>query len=218
MLLLFATTLLLKRYSAQAVPLPNSTPGSLPSLSVFSAPICTRVDSSSSNSDQRSVLNILWSCFATTFACTWVSVHPNVPWKREGKWTVMGRRVYLMFFSILAPEFVIMWAFKQWRGAILIRQTVNEAIIKASTDRGMLPCCLEKPLFIQRLVRKPRARIMDYRTWSLSSDGRVSIMRNRSGKLLLGRVLRFGGARRSSSHTGGREWPWDIYLRYSESE
>lgn len=67
-------------------------------------------------------------------ACTWVSVHPNVPFKEEGKWTLLGRRVYLMFFSILAPELMIMWAFKQWRGAVMIKETVNDAIKKASPN------------------------------------------------------------------------------------
>lgn len=32
-----------------------------------------------------------------------------------------------MFFSVFAPEFMVMWAFKQWRGAVMIRETINEA-------------------------------------------------------------------------------------------
>lgn len=66
-----------------------------------------------------------------TFACTWVSVHPNVPWRNEGRWTLLARRIFLMIFSILTPEFMIMWALKQWIGAVMIRDAVNEASRKA---------------------------------------------------------------------------------------
>lgn len=123
MLLLITAVFLLKRYGTHAVPLPahfSTSP-------VFDAPVFARDDSSGGRTT-RTVLNILWSCLATTFACTWLSVHPNVPWCNEGKWTLLGRRLFLMFFSILAPEFMIMWAFKQWRGAVLIRETVNKSI------------------------------------------------------------------------------------------
>lgn len=126
MLLLIAVAFLLKHYGTHAVPLPASTPTS----AAFESPIFTR-DDTSDRCHTRTVLNILWSCLAITFACTWVSAHPNVPFKEEGKWTLLGRRVYLMFFSILAPELMIMWAFKQWRGAVMIKETVNDAIKKA---------------------------------------------------------------------------------------
>lgn len=32
-----------------------------------------------------------------------------------------------MLLSLMAPEIMIMWAFKQWRGAVMIRETVNKA-------------------------------------------------------------------------------------------
>lgn len=123
MLLLITAVFLFKRYGTHAVPLPTHFSTS----PVFDAPVFAR-DDSSSGCTTRTVLDILWSCLATTFACTWLSVHPNVPWRNEGKWTLLGRRIFLMFFSILAPEFMIMWAFKQWRGAVLIRETVNKSI------------------------------------------------------------------------------------------
>lgn len=31
---------------------------------------------------------------------------------------------------------MIMWAFKQWRGAVVIREAVNKAIRDASPDKG----------------------------------------------------------------------------------
>lgn len=134
MLLIFTLVFLLKQYGAQATPLPEPISGPSPP---FDTLVFARDESSSSDSSSRTVLGILWSCIATTFACTWVSVHPNVPFKGEGKWTLLGRRIYLMFFSILAPEIMVMWAFKQWRGARMIREVVNKAIIQASPDKSM---------------------------------------------------------------------------------
>lgn len=131
MFLLIAIGFILKRYGRQAVPLPTPSPAS----AAFSATIFAR-DTPSDGCNGRTVLDILWSCLATTFACTWVSVHPNVPFRGEGEWMLRFRRVYLMFFSILAPEFMILWAFKQWRGAVMIREAVNGALLEASTDKS----------------------------------------------------------------------------------
>ena len=81
--------------------------------------------------------DILWSCLATTFAVTWVSVHPNVPWLEETSWMVLKRRMFLMVLALLAPEVMIMWAFKQWRGAVMIKELVN----KAKPETCMSRCC-----------------------------------------------------------------------------
>ena len=122
MLLAFAFALLIKKYVTEAAPLPTQS-DHLTGASIFPQDVSTTVD----GCHDRTVWNILWSCLATTFACSWVSVHPNVPFKNEGDWEVRGRRVFLMFFSILAPEIMVMWAFKQWRGAVMIRESVNQA-------------------------------------------------------------------------------------------
>lgn len=74
----------------------------------------------------RSLWDILWSCLATTFACTWVSVHPNIPFIRESKASTRRWRVYLMIISLIAPEIMILWACKQLQGALVIRETVND--------------------------------------------------------------------------------------------
>ncbi|TFK44007.1 hypothetical protein BDQ12DRAFT_701673 [Crucibulum laeve] len=65
----------------------------------------------------RSVLDIVWGCLATTFLCTWVTVHPNIPSPREDWWWVAWRRAKAMYWSVVAPESTIIWAIRQWRGA-----------------------------------------------------------------------------------------------------
>jgi len=63
--------------------------------------------------DDRTVWSIVWSCFATLFACSWVAVHPNVPRATDSEALVLGRRLATMGCMLLAPELVICWAAKQ---------------------------------------------------------------------------------------------------------
>ena len=67
--------------------------------------------------DQRSMWDILWSCLATIFACSWVSVHPNIPGPNESQWRIFLRRLELMFWAVVGPEMIITWAFRQWLSA-----------------------------------------------------------------------------------------------------
>ncbi|KDR72294.1 hypothetical protein GALMADRAFT_74058 [Galerina marginata CBS 339.88] len=67
--------------------------------------------------DTRSLWDIIWSCLVTSFACSWVSVHPNIPAPGEGRVMKGLRKFELMLWSILSPELIIMWAVRQWLGA-----------------------------------------------------------------------------------------------------
>lgn len=67
--------------------------------------------------DQRSIWDIVWSCFATIFACSWVAVHPDIPAPDEGWWKITFTRLEYMFWTILTPEMMILWAARQWFGA-----------------------------------------------------------------------------------------------------
>ena len=120
MLTAFLLVFLCRRYGTSAAPI------SEPGPPVHDVPIFIRDDSTDADAG-RTVWDILWSCLATTFAVTWVSVHPNVPWLEETSWMILKRRVFLMVLALLAPEVMIMWAFKQWRGAVMIKEMVNRA-------------------------------------------------------------------------------------------
>jgi hypothetical protein len=63
--------------------------------------------------DSRSIYGILWSCLSTIFACTWITIHPNIPAPGDSQWAVLGRRVAIMGYFLLAPEYVIIWAGRQ---------------------------------------------------------------------------------------------------------
>lgn len=124
MLLVLAYLFLAQHYGTSAVPV-------APSLA-YDAPLSPRDECSNDCScPGRSVWDIVWSCLATTFAVTWISVHPNVPILEESSWMLLKRRIFLMFLDLLAPEVMIMWAFKQWRGAVQIREMINRARSKS---------------------------------------------------------------------------------------
>ena len=69
----------------------------------------------------RTIWNIVWSCLVTTFACTWVAVHPNVPKPGQSvnqRWYSRPlRRVRIMLYALIGPEFVLFWAWRQWKAA-----------------------------------------------------------------------------------------------------
>ena len=75
----------------------------------------------------RTIWNIVWSCLITIFSCTWVAVHPNVPYpkKREEsgwiqKWirdpllSFAEYRLPLFICALLVPEFILTWAIRQF--------------------------------------------------------------------------------------------------------
>ena len=75
--------------------------------------------------DRRTVFSIVWNCLVTMTLCTWSSVHPNIPGPDEGWWEMKRLRIELMLWGLFAPEFVLIWAARQCRGARYIRREVH---------------------------------------------------------------------------------------------
>jgi hypothetical protein len=75
----------------------------------------------------RSVWNIVWTCVVTIVACSWVSVHPNIPAPGKKEWQVALMRLELMIWTIIAPEMMIFWAIRQWIGARKLAAQYNGA-------------------------------------------------------------------------------------------
>lgn len=75
------------------------------------------------SANDRSVTGIVWSCLATVFACTWVSVHPNIPHPDDTEWQIRRHRFLMMLCGLIAPELIVLWALRQWIGAhFLVRK------------------------------------------------------------------------------------------------
>ncbi len=83
-------------------------------------PGCTNV------AHYRTIQDIVWSCLATIFACTWVAVHPNVPNVQDSGWIKLRQKVLVMVYAFLTPEFIITWATRQRRGAAQNMKKYNE--------------------------------------------------------------------------------------------
>ncbi|KDQ59777.1 hypothetical protein JAAARDRAFT_205745 [Jaapia argillacea MUCL 33604] len=64
--------------------------------------------------DYRTIWTIVWSCLVTMAACTWVAVHMNVPSLDEGKVNRTLRRIGIMMIAVVAPEFMVGWAARQY--------------------------------------------------------------------------------------------------------
>ncbi|KAJ2929049.1 hypothetical protein H1R20_g8042, partial [Candolleomyces eurysporus] len=77
------------------------------------------------DTNYRSTAEIIWTCLATTFMCTWVSVHPNVS-QGSRWWDNMRDRLILFGWTLLAPELVLVFAYRQWEGVRLLRKLHGE--------------------------------------------------------------------------------------------
>ena len=104
----------------------NAYPSLLPTAPL--PPIVTLPNSTSSNflncecSYERSIWDIVRGCLLTIFACTWISVHPNLPDPSDTRWKVLLRRSGYMFWTLVTPELVVYWAMRQWVGAKAIEK------------------------------------------------------------------------------------------------
>ncbi|KAF7370051.1 hypothetical protein MSAN_00635100 [Mycena sanguinolenta] len=61
----------------------------------------------------RTLFSIVWDCLATIFACTWVSVHPNVPPPGQSRLQLLWRRLKMMLIGIMGPEIMVGFAARQ---------------------------------------------------------------------------------------------------------
>ncbi|KAJ6536478.1 hypothetical protein DFH09DRAFT_992490 [Mycena vulgaris] len=93
----------------------------------FPPSIAARASSSSCPNAEhcRTTWNILWSCLATIFSCTWVAIHPNIlrPVNTREMWLVqrwwhylwefLSNRMLLFIIALLVPEYILAWAIRQ---------------------------------------------------------------------------------------------------------
>ena len=75
----------------------------------------------------RTIWSIVWDCLVTIFSCTWVAVHPNIPCpkKREANGWIQRcirnpllsfaeHRLPLFVCALLLPEYMLVWAIRQF--------------------------------------------------------------------------------------------------------
>ncbi|KAF7370041.1 hypothetical protein MSAN_00634100 [Mycena sanguinolenta] len=83
----------------------------------------------------RTLFNVVCSCLATVFACTWVSLHPNVPPPGQSRLQLFWRRLKLMLIAVIAPEIMVGFAARQRLGAHILSKE-----FKFSATHGIFFC------------------------------------------------------------------------------
>ena len=69
----------------------------------------------------RTMWQIIQSCVLTIFACTWVTIHPNIP-SHRWPFSKFCYRVYLWIVDLIMPELLLLWASKQYIAAQNLRK------------------------------------------------------------------------------------------------
>ncbi|KAJ6460186.1 hypothetical protein C8R45DRAFT_879422, partial [Mycena sanguinolenta] len=83
----------------------------------------------------RTLFDIVWSCLATIFSCTWVSVHPNVPPPNQSRLQLFWLKLRMMLIAIVAPEIVVGFAARQFFASRELSREFN-----FSTAHGFFFC------------------------------------------------------------------------------
>jgi hypothetical protein len=117
----------------------------LPTIKERASPLCDDLRTC------RTISDIIWSCIVTIFACTWVAIHPNIPKPNSDLHWYSGplRRARIMFYALIGPEFIILWAWRQRYIASRKSETLQR-LFPLTISNGMLM------LIFYRLVARSR--------------------------------------------------------------
>ena len=74
----------------------------------------------------RGTASLLYSNLFTLFLCSWSAVHLNVPADGETSLVIKVRKLKWMIVTVLAPEFVATYAFRDWTRARGLRKDLDE--------------------------------------------------------------------------------------------
>ncbi|KAF9057294.1 hypothetical protein BJ165DRAFT_20744 [Panaeolus papilionaceus] len=105
------------------LPLYISRARSAPLSSIFLGPVVLE-DDITGVAATRTLWNIVYTCFTTTFAITWISMHPNIPNKKHPLYPVV-LRLLLATYALLIPEAIVFWAAVQWKSAHECLKTIQ---------------------------------------------------------------------------------------------
>ncbi|KIJ47392.1 hypothetical protein M422DRAFT_248780 [Sphaerobolus stellatus SS14] len=135
-LILLVYTVSLLNSLTDVAPIHDISPSILSDFVSNSTSQCAMTNASGSN--QRSVWDIFWSCVDTTFVVTWLSVHPNIPSPGEKWWWVTWRRMKAMFWALMFPEGMILWAARQYHGVREISTQITKLKSRCKPFEGYI--------------------------------------------------------------------------------
>jgi len=64
--------------------------------------------------DSRMVSNIVVSCLFTLLTSIWCCIRPDIPSPSESTLRVLRTKLNIVFWTLLSPELILYWAFRQW--------------------------------------------------------------------------------------------------------
>ncbi|KAJ7360723.1 hypothetical protein DFH08DRAFT_842197 [Mycena albidolilacea] len=73
----------------------------------------------------RTLVNIIWSCLATTGLCIWAALHLNVPSPGRGYLVHTWLKLRMMLTTLIAPELMLGLAARQYVVAHWFTETYN---------------------------------------------------------------------------------------------
>ncbi|KAJ7130456.1 hypothetical protein C8R44DRAFT_731978 [Mycena epipterygia] len=94
------------------------------------------VESCNNINSCRRLFDIIWGCLTTIFACTWVSVHPNVPPPNQSQLALFWRRLKIMLIAVIAPEFMVAFAARQFYAARRFSREFEEQELPITLTHG----------------------------------------------------------------------------------
>jgi|SRR5882757_2770925 len=129
------------------------------------------INDSPSSSNTRTLFDIIWSCAATLFACTWTAMHPNIPGANEGKFAIISRRLFVLVMALIVPELIITWAARQFFSARMAANDFNDALrVQVAGSNGHHPhiagSTLPSPSAAQATGHKFKGQLHARALWS----------------------------------------------------
>ncbi|KAF7370034.1 hypothetical protein MSAN_00633400 [Mycena sanguinolenta] len=81
--------------------------------------------------NRRTLFSVVWGSLVTIFACTWMSVHPNVPPPDQSRLQLFWRRLKMMLIAIIAPEIMVGFAAHQFFGSRWLVKNLKFSSVQA---------------------------------------------------------------------------------------
>ena len=94
----------------------------------------------------RTMGDIIRTCALTVFACTWATIHPNIPSHRCSP-SKLHYKLHLWIVNLIMPELLLLWAAKQYLAAR-----------KLAKKKGMSRRCFPRPCSPQNVSDKRKVR------------------------------------------------------------
>ncbi|PVG01720.1 hypothetical protein CPB86DRAFT_698760 [Serendipita vermifera] len=137
----------------------------------------------------RKLTDILWSCLTTLFACTWLSMHPNIPFPSDS-WHLQSKSFYSIrsFVRYKVPFFLMVLLVPEWVLSLAVQQwlATNRIIIKGGGERWTRTHAffvIMGGFYAYRRERDWRPRGSEQPCYPLSADTMLKLVRQ--GKVAL---------------------------------